>query len=143
LLQFDDMQAAEVFRQYLHVVGGSAAPAVDRLVIVAHRGEGAAHTADGADHAVLADIGVLVFVDQQVAQLVAPFFEDFRVFLEEFHRQADQVVEIGRLVGVQRILVSPVGARRTLLQFVLGGVPGGIGADQGVLPQRNALLGGA
>jgi hypothetical protein len=50
-----------------------AAPGVDRLVVVADRGEGIARPAgQQLQQAVLAAVGVLVFVDQQVAQLALP-----------------------------------------------------------------------
>ena len=52
-----------------------AAPAVDRLVVVAHHAQVAMAGGQGLDDAVLAAVGVLVLVDQQVVEpagLLAP-----------------------------------------------------------------------
>ena len=79
LLEFDDLERREFGRQLLQVVDVGAAPAVDRLVVVAHRGELRTEAGQQLEQLVLAGIGVLVFVDQQVAQAVLPLVGDVGV----------------------------------------------------------------
>ena len=55
---------------------------------------------------VLRRIGVLVLVDQQVRAALAPFRRHGGVGGEERDRQRDQVVEIDRLIGAQRLVVA-------------------------------------
>jgi hypothetical protein len=77
LLQLDDFQRGEVDWQFLQVVQGGAAPAVDRLVVVAHGGEtgafGLVATHQQLQHLVLRGIGVLVLVHQHMAHQPLPF----------------------------------------------------------------------
>ena len=127
-----------VLVQLAQVVGRRAAPAVDRLVVVAHRGERRAHPGELLQQAVLRDVGVLVFVDQDVAQAVLPFLAQFGVGIQQFGRQADQVVEIDRLVGAQGGVVAVVDLGVDARVVVFGGLQRGGGRLQFVLPQRDA-----
>ncbi len=70
LLERDHLQARVVGRQALQVLDRRAAPAVDALVVVADRGEAAARPGDQLHQLVLHAVGVLVFVDQDVARAV-------------------------------------------------------------------------
>ena len=108
------LQQAQVF----HV---GAAPGVDGLVVVADRGEHAALAGEQLHQLVLAGIGVLVFVDQQVAQLVLPRLQHLGIAAQQLHRQADQVVEIQCLVGGKRVLVGHIGGRGHAVEFIAGG----------------------
>ena len=72
LLELDHLQLRIVVGQAPQVLQGRAAPAVDRLVVVAHRGEAVAFADQFPQQLVLGGVGVLVFVDQEVAQPLAP-----------------------------------------------------------------------
>ena len=102
------MQVRIILAQLAQVVGRGAAPAIDRLVVVAHRGERCAHAGQLLQQSVLGNIGVLVFVDQDVAQAVLPLLAQLGMGVEQFGRQADEVVEIDRLVGAQGGVVAVV-----------------------------------
>jgi hypothetical protein len=54
----------------LQVVQRRAAPAVDGLVVIAHGGKAAAFSHQQLEHLVLRGVGVLVLVDQHMAQLL-------------------------------------------------------------------------
>ncbi len=119
LLELDDLEIGIVARQAREVVDGGAAPAVDRLVVVADRGErrGVAH--QRAQQPILRRIGVLVFVDEHVRALGLPARARVRVALEQLDDAHDEVVEVHRLVGGQRLAVVRIGARRDDLVVVL------------------------
>jgi hypothetical protein len=111
LFELDQLEVRVVARQAAQVLDVGAAPAVDRLVVVADRGERRARAGELLEQAVLAGVGVLVLVDEQVAQAVLPFVEHFRVLVEQLDRQRDEVVEIDRLIRLERRRVAGVGER--------------------------------
>ena len=141
LLQLDDFERRKVLRQFFQVVQRRAAPAVDRLVVVAHRRKAAARADQQFQHFILRGVGVLVFIDQHMAERRLPLAAHFLVLLQQFQRQADQVVEIDALVGGQPLFVIGHDARHPPflvaagLRFGLRGVQSGAfpGAD-GPLP---------
>ncbi len=69
-----------------------------------------------------------------------PFIAHRLVAAEQFHRQADQIVEIDRLIGRQRCHIAAVNPR--CLRFVFGNglLDGLFGIDQAVLPERHGSL---
>ena len=140
LLQRDDLERREFGRQPLQVVDVGAAPAVDRLIVVAHGGELGADAGQQFQELVLAGVGILVFVDQQVAQAVLPFLSDRRMLAEEPDRQADQVIEIHRLVGPERRLVGNEGMRSQRFVLVARQLPRRFRRDQRILPVRDHRL---
>jgi hypothetical protein len=110
LLQSNDFERRKLDRQFLQVVQRGAAPAVDGLVVVAHRGEAgligrvAAH--QQLEHFVLGGVGVLVLVHQHMAHQALPLAPYLRVVAQQLQRQADQVVKIHALVGGQAFFVT-------------------------------------
>ena len=108
LLQRDDPELGEIATQAHDVFRIGAAPGVDRLVVVAHAGEVGLRPGQRLQQAVLGAVGVLVFVDQQVAQSLAPATGEVGVFLQQLQRQADQVVEIHGIESGQPPLVVAV-----------------------------------
>ena len=71
-LQADDLGLGPVAVEPQDVGHLGAAPAVDRLVVVAHHAQVAVAGGQGLDDAVLAAVGVLVLVDQQVVEARRP-----------------------------------------------------------------------
>ena len=143
LLQLDDPQIGEIDLQLLQVFDSRAAPRIDRLVVVAHCGKHRLLADPGdqqLDQFVLAGVGVLVFVHQQVAQAALPFFTHRVVAAEQLDRQADQVVEIDRLIGRQRRHVVAIDARGLRLVFGDRAFQCAVGIDHAVFPQRHRAL---
>ena len=106
LLQLDDAQVGVIVAQLVQVRDARAAPCVNGLIVIAHHGECGTAARQQLDHLVLAIVGVLIFVDQQIAQLLLPAQQGFGMFLEQLHRQMNQVVEIHRLISAQCFLIA-------------------------------------
>ena len=138
LLQLDDGEVGKVLPQTLEVLQRGAAPAVDGLIVVAHSRQARAVAHQLLQERVLRHIGVLVFVHQKVAQLFLPEATGFLVLAQQLERQADQVVEVHRLVALQRGLVLHVGAGDAQLALAAGFLERRLGFGHGVLPQRDA-----
>ena len=120
LLEFHDLQVRPVGLEGGEVLRARPAPGVDRLVVVADRRERAEPVHQLAHQRVLRRVGVLVLVDQQVADLAAPALADLRVRLEQLHGQPDQVVEVHRVARPQQLVVARVEQRHAALALVGG-----------------------
>ena len=71
-------RAREVVREREHVVDRRAAPAEDALVHVAHGADELGAGADELDQLALGDVGVLVLVEEDVAEAGAQPVEERR-----------------------------------------------------------------
>ena len=145
LLERDHFQIGPILRQALKIGDGRAAPAVDALVVVAHRGEQAApawvFVADQQlEQLVLHRVGVLVLIDQHMAKAALPLGARLFVAQQQLQGQADQVVEIDRLVSRQPVLVELHHPCRDLLVGVLGDGHRGLAVQPLVLPQADGPL---
>ena len=140
LLELHHLQRREVLRQLRQIVERSAAPAVDRLVVVADDGERRAFADEQLDEPVLRRIGVLVLVDEQVAAALAPLRRRRLVRRQEPDRQRDQVVEIHGLVRAQRVVVAAVRLRGGPVVVAARGLRRGRGGHQRVLPGTDPPL---
>ena len=140
LFELDQLELRVVARQSTQVLDIGAAPAVDRLVVVADRGECRARPCQQLEQVVLAGVGVLVLVDQQVAQAVLPLVEHLLLRAEQFNRQGNQIVEVDGLIGFERRRVAGVGLRRQLLGVVLRILQRLVRRDQRVLPVGDQRL---
>ena len=114
-LQLPHRGTLEVALELEYVVQLGAAPAVDALVLVAHRGE----VAVVADHLVnqphLGVVGVLELVDQQVGDAAAQALAHLLFFVEQPHGEAQHVVEVDRRGVAQQGLVATVDRRHLAL----------------------------
>ena len=82
-----------------------AAPAIDRLVLVAHHADVAVLLGEQAHQFVLAAVGVLILVDHDVAQAAVLGFARGVVVLQQADGFQQQVVEIEGVGVAQRLLV--------------------------------------
>src|SRR3546814_5112035 len=78
-----------------------AAPAVDRLVVVADAADVLVRLRQQPQPEILRDVGVLVLVDQQVAEPLLIVLQDLRAGLEQRQVVHQQVAEIGGVLGDQ------------------------------------------
>ncbi len=140
LLEHDDFQGGIVLLEQHQVFWAGTTPGVDRLVIIADHGELVAHADQHLHQQVLAGVGVLVFVHQQVAHAVLPAFEHIGVLLEQLDRQQDQVVEVHRVERLERALVVGVDDGGGLLARVARLFQGLGRKDQVVLPGTDHVL---
>ena len=85
-----------------------AAPAIDRLVIIAHAADVAMRLRQQAQPQVLGDIGILILVHQNVPEPPLVLLQHVRVGLEDGHDMQQKVAEIGGVQRQQSPLVSLV-----------------------------------
>ncbi len=67
---------------------------------------------------VLGRVGVLVFIDHQIAKTLLVFFQDGGFSLQEMHCEHDQVVEVDRVKGLEGALIAWVDLRGQATVFV-------------------------
>ena len=79
LLEADDRGAGKIAFEAQDVADLGAAPAVDRLVVVADAAQIAPGLGQQAQPQILGDIGVLILVDQYIAKAPVIFGENFGV----------------------------------------------------------------
>ena len=140
LLQLDDFELRKIQWQALEVVQRRAAPAVDRLVVVAHRCEARPLTHQVFQHLVLGGVGVLVFVHQHMAHLGLPALAHLGVVDQQLQGHANQVVKVHALVGRQPLLVEGHDARdhASIVVRRLGGSL--LGVQPHVFPEADGPL---
>ena len=83
LLKLNHLQRRKILAQQHQVLRTCAAPGVDRLVIVTHHGKARAAAHQQFHQFILAGVGVLIFVHQQVANFVLPALADFFIALQK------------------------------------------------------------
>ena len=118
LLEPDDLRAGEVLFEAKDVGDLGAAPGIDRLVVVADAAEVAARLGEQLQPFVLALVGVLIFVDEEIAEAVAIGVEHVGVRAEDDQHVEQQVAEVAGVQGLQPLLI---------LRIELGAAAGGEG----------------
>jgi len=131
------MQLRIVDGEALQVVQRGASPAVDRLVVVADRGQAVPIPDQCAQQLVLDRVRVLIFVDEEVPEPLPPSRQAVGVRLQHLQRQADQVVEVDCLVTLQRRLIVDECARDPQIGFAPGRLDGRCRFQQRILPERD------
>ena len=149
-LEPDHLRAGEVVLEAEDVVDLGAAPAIDRLVVVADAADVLARLGEEAQPEILRDIGVLILVDQHVAELAVIVGEHVRLLAEEAQAFEQQVAEIDgvqhlqpRLIGGVEFGAAAIGesaafARRQILRRPAAVLP--VVDDAGERARRPALL---
>ena len=112
-LQPDHDRARKIFLEAQDVIHFGAAPAIDGLVVVAHAAHVARAVLPGAlgqqaQPQILGDVGILIFVDEDVAEAPVILVEHAGVVLEDLDRVHQQVAEIGRVQLAEPLLVRLV-----------------------------------
>src|SRR5581483_8729296 len=108
LLELDDFDGGKIFFEFEEVGDFRAAPAVNALVVVADDAEVAVGGGEMVDEAELGGVGVLVFIDHDVAIFGATGFEGVGVFAEEAQGEEDKIVKVNGVAGVEGALVLEV-----------------------------------
>ncbi len=112
LLQPHDQRAREIALEPQDVADLGAAPAVDRLVVVADAAQIAVMLRQQPQPQILRDIGVLVLVDQQIAKAPLIGREDLGVGAEQRQIVQQKVAEIDRVHGCEAFLIGAVQRHR-------------------------------
>ncbi len=107
-LEADHGGAGKILLEAEDVVDLGAAPAVDRLVVVADAADVLASLGEQPQPEILRDVGVLVLVDQHVAEALVVVGEHVRMLAKDLQRLEDEVAEIGGVERLQPLLVGGV-----------------------------------
>ena len=107
-LQPDHPGAREVMLEAQDVADLGAAPAVDRLVVVADAGEVLVRLGEQAQPEILRDVGVLVLVDQEHAEAALIVGEDVGLGAEQGEAVQQEVAEVAGVQRQQPLLVGGI-----------------------------------
>jgi hypothetical protein len=111
-LEPDDLGAGKVLFEPQDVFHFRAAPAIDRLVVVADAADVGAFAGgplgEQPEPHVLRGVGVLVLVDQDESELLLVLLEHVRMARNMRIGMAKQIAEIDRVQGLQPLLVGLV-----------------------------------
>ena len=107
-LQLDDLGAGEVALEAQDVVHLGPAPAIDRLIVVAHAADIARRGRQQPQPQILGDIGVLIFVDQDVAEATTVFLGQVRVLRQDGDVVQQQIAEIAGVQAAKARLIGGV-----------------------------------
>ena len=99
LLETNGAGAGVLLFKIEDVLNVGAAETVDALVIVAHHADVAIAPRQQGGQAILQMVGVLILVDQHVAETAAIVFPHFPILLQQMHRLQNQIIEVQR-VGI-------------------------------------------
>ena len=83
LLQFDDFYLRIILLQTAQILHIRPAPRINRLVVIAHRRKPPLQAHQRTHQRILASVGVLAFVNQQILQTLLPLQARFRILLQQ------------------------------------------------------------
>ena len=129
LLELDDMRVGEVLLEVEDVADIRSAESVDRLRVIADHREIPPLAAQQRQPAVLGMVGVLVLVDQHVAEGLLVALANLGEQLKHVDRAHQQIVEVHRVEPQQLALIELVGVGDGLLE---------VGADHRAILRRVA-----
>ena len=138
LFEADDLGAGEIRFEFQDVVHLGAAPAIDRLVVIAHAANVLVPACQQPQPQILRHVGVLVFVHQDVFEAVLEILQHLRVLLEDAQVFHQEVAEIDRVERFEALLIGGVEFRALAVgegkALTLGHL---VGAKRLVLPAVN------
>ena len=133
LLEHDHGGVGEGVLELEDVAHVGGAEPVDGLVAVAHHAQVAVALGQQEHELVLGPVGVLVLVDQHVAEALLVVGQHLGLATEELHRDHEKVVEVHGAGGQQPVLVLGVDICDLAVEQAPGLVAEGVHADQLVL----------
>ena len=108
LFQFDDLRAGIILFEIEDVGDIRAAPTVDGLVLIADHANVVMVSDEQSQQAVLAVVGVLVFIHENVFELVPVFLSDVLMSGQKLDRVKNQIIEIERAAVFESPFVAGV-----------------------------------
>ena len=97
-----------------------AAPGVNRLIVIAYDGKARTLPYQQLHQLVLAGVGILVFIHQQVTDFVLPALAHLFIPLKQQRRQQDQIVEIQDVTGFHMRVVQTVAVGKDAVALAFG-----------------------
>ena len=92
------------------------APAIDRLVIIAHAADVLMRLRQKPQPKVLADVGILVLVHQNIAEPALILFQHIGVFLKDHHAMQQKIAKIGGVQSAQTLLILLIKLGSTVVE---------------------------
>ena len=107
-LKADHLRARKILVEAQDVIDLRTAPAINRLIVVADTADIRAALRQQAQPHILNDVGVLIFIDQNIFEtfLIQP--QHVRIFPQKPHAFQQQVAEIGGIQDFQPLLVQRI-----------------------------------
>jgi len=130
-------RAGEVLLERQHVPHVRAAPAVDRLVVVAHDAEVPVLGGELLHEPILGRVGILEFVHQHVIEPPLPVRQPLRMLGEQRERRQEEVVEVHGVGLAEGGAERRVDLRREALERAVGARAQLFGEDHPVLRARD------
>ena len=107
-LEADHLRAGKIALEAQDVLHLRAAPAIDRLVVVADHADIAGRAREQLEPQILHDVGVLILVHQHVFEAVAIVGEDFRLRAQDGQRVEQQIAEVRGVQRFQPLLILAI-----------------------------------
>ena len=140
LFQTDGLGARVNALEIKDVLNGSAAEAVDALVIIAHHADVLFRAGEEAHQTELRHTGVLILVHQQIAVFVLVEIPHILVLGQQLHSLVDQVVKVECSGFLQALFVGRVDAgRQRAFGIFCGAGKGLFRADKLILPSAHLV----
>jgi hypothetical protein len=117
-LEPHNQRAWEIALEFENVADLGAAPAVDRLIVVADATQIAMTLRQEPQPQILREVGVLVFVDQQIAKALLVIGEDLGVTAEQRQIMEQKIAKIDRIDGREALLIIAIERDRAAVRPV-------------------------
>ena len=121
MLQFNNIEAGEVFLQLHQVFWAGAAPGIDGLIVVAYYGEGLFSLTSVFTSSYWARLVSWYSSTSKVADALLPFGEDLWLLPEQHDWRHYQVIKVYGVVGFECSLVAFIEHGYALLAGAVGG----------------------
>ncbi len=108
LFEANNLCAGKIFLEAQDVGDLGPAPGVDRLVVVADAAQVTARLGKEFEPGVLRLVGVLIFVDEDVAEALAVALQHVGMRAEDGEHVEQQVAEVAGVQGAQAVLVGGI-----------------------------------
>ncbi len=105
-LEPDDLRAGKILAEAQDVIDIGAAPAIDRLIVVADAADIVPALGQELQPEILDRVRVLIFIDQHVAEAVLKFLQHIRIFAKEPQAFEQKIAEIGGVQNFQPLLIE-------------------------------------
>ncbi|MPL84433.1 hypothetical protein SDC9_30398 [bioreactor metagenome] len=134
LFEPDHHRAREILLEAQDVADLGAAPAIDRLVIIADAADVAMALRQQPQPQILRDVGVLILVDKDIAEPALILRQHIRVGLEDRHHMQQQIAEIDGIQRAQPVLIGGVKLGAAVVEGRGLGALHPLGRQRAVLP---------
>ena len=112
------MDARKVLLHAMNVLDARTAPAIDRLVIVAHYHDLSGLACKHAQPSILDRVGVLEFIDQQMAEATLVVLQQSGILKPELMAAKQQFSEVDHAAALAGILISRVDTNHRLREQI-------------------------